>query len=93
MKTLEDVKKNFEYVLEFKDEYNNIFRIDYKAKKRLNEILGSNFLAVYRNEDRCGKLSSIKTQFDLDCETIYCVRSDGKVISFRNSEWGGIGLE
>lgn len=91
MKYLADVILHGADILEFQEspQFNHYtFRIDYKAKKRMNEVLGTTFKAVYREANKIGELA--KNGMDLDSETIYCIRADGEVIRFTNSEWGGI---
>lgn len=87
--TLEDLKKDYTNVLFFKDDY-YVYVRDTKARKILNKLLGSSFVAVFRTRNEMDKTSYKEGEFDLDNEHIYCVRPDGKVILFTNSEWGGI---
>ena len=91
MKTLADLKASYVDIVEFKDDYAYyIYKIDYKARKILNDLLGSSFVAVFRQDAYCGTFDKNPKGFSLDCETIYCVKENGKVIRFTNSEWGGI---
>lgn len=61
-----------------------------KAKKALNKTLETNYQAVYR-ERRCVKDSNYlwkEDDVDWDGEHFFAVTASGKVLSFRNSEWG-----
>lgn len=87
--TLKDLKEDYTNVLFFKDDY-YVYVRDTKARKVLNKLLGTSFVAVYRTRTEIDKTSYSEESFDLDNEHIYCVRPDGKVILFTNSEWGAI---
>lgn len=76
----------------FTDECSEQFVLDNRATNSLNNLLDSNFLAVYRS------LTSYEHQwrsegFSWDNETAYIVTSKGKVICMTNSEWASFGVE
>lgn len=87
--TLKDLKEDYTNVPFFKDDY-YVYVRDTKAKKILNNLLGTSFLAVYRTRSEIEKSAYTEGDFDLDTGRIYCVRGDGKVILFTNSEWASI---
>lgn len=87
--TLKNLKEDYTNVLFFKDDY-YVYVRDTKARKVLNKLLGTSFLAVYRTRLEMDKSAYTEGDFDLDTGRIYCVRADGKVILFTNSEWAGI---
>lgn len=87
--TLKDLKEDYTDVHFFSDD-GIVYVRDTKARKILNKLLGSSFVAVYRTRNEIDKTSYSEESFDLDNEYIYCVRVDGKVILFTNSEWGSI---
>lgn len=87
--TLKDLMNDYTDVHFFSDD-GSVYVRDTKARKIINKLLGSSFVAVYRTRNEIDKTSYSEESFDLDNEHIYCVRPDGKVILFTNSEWGSI---
>lgn len=92
--TLDDVKKDYRGVWEFEAGAYTYKRCK-DSCEALNRTLGSQFKAVYRQEN---VLKHTVNSWEAGCvnwdgETFYAVNPKGKVISFSNSEWGGVGFE
>jgi succinyl-CoA synthetase beta subunit len=95
--TLDDVKRDYRYVWEFKAEYiAGLYKRDANSCLALSKVMGVDFKAVYRHESQLtGEFHKNKWDegnVDWDTETFYAVNPKGKVIVFSNSEWGGVGL-
>lgn len=85
MKSLKEIK-DWSDVLEFKDEYGQIFKKDNRARASLNKTLDTNFKAVFRNQFA---YSEQWKAGDVDwCgETVYVLTHKDKLVRFTNSEW------
>ena len=89
--TIEDVKRDYRYVLEFGVEYiTGLYKRCEESRKALSATMGVDFKAVYRHERE--RANNKWTDGDVSwCgEVFYAVNPKGKVISFHNSEWGGV---
>ena len=76
-------------ITEFKDYYT--YRIDNRAKKSFNKLLGTDFKAVYRRD--CNLSSQLKySNIDFDTGGMYILKSDGTLLLVSNSEWAGISI-
>lgn len=62
------------------------YKRDNRAVNSLNKVLGTDFLAVYRDIKNYWKQWS-SPELDLSNETFYILRKDGKVVEMSNSEW------
>lgn len=69
------------------------YRMDYKAAKALSAMLETKFIGCWRE---VGEYSSAnrnkmtKTNVEFDGERFYTLSASGKVLTWNNSEWGGI---
>lgn len=79
-------------VKSFTRDFTTYFR-DVRATNTLNKVLGTNFLAVYREESSYKSKQWSYPNFKADCETFYILREDGKLVSLSNSEWFTVSLE
>ncbi|AUR93453.1 hypothetical protein NVP1187O_140 [Vibrio phage 1.187.O._10N.286.49.F1] len=82
----------------FKDLQNNLpkelcheykdFKLDNRAKNSINKLLGTDFIAVYRE---IGAYDNQWKYNDIDCgaETVLLVKGCGTTIRMWNSEWAG----
>lgn len=63
-----------------------------KAKKALNKTLETNYRAVYRlrRHVKDANYDWKEGDIDWDGEKFFAVTASGKVLSFINSEWGGV---
>lgn len=92
--TLEDVKRDYRYVWEFKADYiAGVYKRDADSCLALSRTMGVDFKAVYRHERELESDHKAWKDGDVnwDGETFYAVNPKGKVIVFSNSEWGGVG--
>lgn len=91
--SIDDVKRDYRYVWEFESPFEGTFKRCNKSCLALSKVMGVDFKAVYRNANTLLTSSNAWTEdsVDWDSETIYAVNPKGKVISFSNSEWGGVG--
>lgn len=87
MQKLEDIK-DFTDIIEFEDN-GYVFKKDNRARASLNKTLETNYRAVYRQAseyDRQWKAGDISW-----CgEQFHAITEKGKLLSFYNSEWGGV---
>lgn len=85
MKALKEIK-DWSDVVEFKDEYGQMFKKDNRARASLNKTLDTNFKAVFRSQFA---YSEQWKAGDVDwCgETVYVLTHKDKVVRFTNSEW------
>lgn len=89
--TLEDVKRDYRYVYEFKVDYiTGLFKRDDASCLALSKTMGVDFKAVYRHDRERAGNTWVEGDINWDAETIYAVNPKGKVIIFSNSEWGGV---
>lgn len=93
--TIEDVKRDYRYTWEFEVEHRGVFKRCQKSCKALSSVMGVEFKAVYRHERHVTNNSDrwSDTTVNWDGEMFFAVNPKGKVISFTNSEWGGVGVE
>jgi hypothetical protein len=65
-----------------------------KARKALNKTLETNYRAVYRNRlhVKDSNYNWKEDHVDWDGEQFFAVTASGKLLSFTNSEWGGVEL-
>jgi hypothetical protein len=88
MLNLKDIKC-WDGVTEFKDYYT--YRIDNRAKKSFNKLLGTDFKAVYRRDRNLS--SQLKySNIYFDTGGMYILKSDGTLLLVSNSEWAGISI-
>lgn len=88
--TLEDVKTDYRYVWEFVDG-TYTFKRCADSCLALSRTMGVDFKAVYRSDIERMNNTWVDGNIDWDGERFYAVNPKGKVISFSNSEWGGVG--
>jgi hypothetical protein len=91
--TLEDVKRDYRYVWEFKVQHYGLYKRCKDSCLALSRTMGVDFKAVYRyapllEGDRPNRWTD--TDVNWCGETFYAVNPKGKVIVFSNSEWGGV---
>lgn len=91
MTSYEDFLKNPQDVQEFRHVYDGVYKKDNRARQSLNNTLETNYVAVYRNENKY-KDQWKKDHIDWDGETFHIVTASGKILHHMNSEWGGIGV-
>lgn len=90
MSTLEDVKNNYREVFEFKKD-GSVYKRDKKALDFLNNLLATDFKAVYRSELRKDKgIDKKQNSFCWDSEDIFVVNAKDQVIILGNSEWASM---
>lgn len=85
MNTIDDLKKDYREIFEFKiDSY--VFKRDKKGLDLLNKILDADFKALFRRTDQL-KSATYKKDFNWDSEKIFVVTKSGNVVEMNNSEW------
>jgi hypothetical protein len=70
--------------------YEYFYYADHEALCSMNTIFETNFVAVYRSKEFENRNVFDHRHIDFDCETFFVVTKSGKVLSFSNSEWGGV---
>lgn len=82
---------DFTNVLAFTDN-GYVFKKDSHACKSLNKTLETEYKSVYRQSDQI-KNKWKTDNISWDSEQFHVVTAKGKLLSFYNSEWGGVGTE
>lgn len=91
MISYEEFLKNPDDVWEFRHQYSGVYKKDNRARQSLNNTLETNYVAVYRNENKY-KDQWKRNCIDWDGEVFYIVTASGKILQLMNSEWGGVGV-
>lgn len=91
--TIEDVKRDYRYTWEFEHKVYGEFKRCQKSCKALSSVMGVEFKAVYRRKLAIDNCAWNNVDINWDGEMFFAVNPKGKVISFTNSEWGGVGVE
>lgn len=63
------------------------YQKDVRATATLNKVLGTDFLAVYRDVDDYYDSQWKSSRITPDCETFFILRKDGELVKVSNSEW------